>query len=118
MYKVAEVSPRAPQWSVKVSARHSPVIAGLNQNGLTSRRLLLLLHRIHCRLSLLSLRLELDRLHCRNSLLLFALILSFYMEDGVFDHLKELLVRHAGVVAEQIHDLFTLTYKRQGKHTD
>jgi hypothetical protein len=107
--EVTELASGAAQMPVKVAARHRPVVAWLYKQTLGRCRLLLLCNNcVHSSLSLLLLRPELCSLHGCNGLLLLELILSFDVVDGVFDHLEKLLVRHAGVVAKQVHYFLAL----------
>lgn len=112
MDEVTELTPRAPDWPMEVPAGHRPIIAGLDKHIGLSGCLLLCNRGAHDCLRLLLLRAKLSRVHRCERLLAPQLILSFDMRDRVLDHLKELLVRHGRVVAQKIHDLLTLTYKK------
>lgn len=112
--EVAELASGAAEMPVEVAAWNCPVVARLDQQTLRGGGLLLLRNNcVDSCLGLLLLGPELGGLEGGEGLVLLEFILGFDVVDGVLDHLEELLVRHAGVVAKQVHDLFALAYKRE-----
>lgn len=114
MDEVAELSAGAADRTVEVAARYCAVVARFYNETLSRSDLLLLCDNCaDSSLRLLLLGPQLDGLHGRNSLLLFHLVFGLNLVDRVLDHKQQLLVRHAWVVAEQVHDFLALAYKEK-----
>lgn len=114
MNKVAEFASGAAGRPMEVPAWYGAVVAGLDQEALCGSSLLLLGDDcVHSRLRLLLLSSELSRLNGCEMLLLLQLVFNLYLIHRVLDHLQKLLVRHARVVTQQVHDLLALAYKQE-----